>query len=366
MFSFSSNINNGVSYLTEIIGKLVCCALNRKIILPLFFVLIVTLFSGIEFVSAAESVGVVVGQTADYTYAFSGTVRDSNGSLTETMPFTVAYTEKVTIVQVIGVNVTFQFQRDMLNGTTEDGTSWVDLSNGNGTGNFVIVSANAGAGDLLYPDWSTEGVPVINDTVSLMYLGEPIEACHLGYVNEYGNYSANYYWEKSTGLMLKWEIKGSEVVDDSVETLNLHFQRVGLQHVFYPFVDDEEYAVMVDSNSTILGFEFNQTEKNLSMNVTGLSGTSGYCDVLIPDGLLFGTFSLSMDGYDLVEGTDYSQTHDGGYYKFDINYIHSTHTITIAASDAVPEFPAWMILPLFMTATLLAVMLYRKRLNKVQ
>jgi hypothetical protein len=166
--------------------------------------------------------------------------------------------------------------------------------------------------------------------------------------------------------MLKWEIKGSEVVDDSVETLNLHFQRVGLQHVFYPFVDDEEYAVMVDSNSTILGFEFNQTEKNLSMNVTGLSGTSGYCDVLIPDGLLFGTFSLSMDGYDLVEGTDYSQTHDGGYYKFDINYIHSTHTITIAASDAVPEFPAWMILPLFMTATLLAVMLYRKRLNKVQ
>jgi hypothetical protein len=332
-------------------------------------VLVVTLFSGIEFASAAGSVGVVVGQTADYTYAVSGTVRNSDGTLNRTIPYNVAYIEKITIVLVSGTNVTFQFERDSLNGTTDAGTSWIDVSNGNGTGYFVVVSSNVDAGGFLYPDVQSSVPPTVNETVSLPSADGTITANHLSYVATEDNqtYSEDYYWEKSTGLMLKWTISGSEVVeDDLIETVTIHFQRVGLQHVFYPFIDNKEYAVTVDSNSTILGFEFNQTEKNLSMNVTGVSGTAGYCNVLIPDGLLFGTFSLSNDGYPLVEGTDYSQTHEGGYYKFDINYIHSSHTLTIVASDAVPEFPAWLILPLFMAATLLATIAYRKRLNKLQ
>ena len=339
--------------------------------LPLFLVLVGTLFSGVQFASAAGSVGVVSEQTAKYTYGISGTVRDSNGTLTETVPYTVAYTEQITIMQISGTNVTFQFYRDFLNETTEGGLSWVDLSDGNGTGNFVVISANVGTGDMLYPDWvnsyyTTEGAPVANDTVSLIYLGEPVEACHLGYVNEYGNYSADYYWEQSTGLILGWEIKGSEDVDDSEETLILHFQRVGLQHEFSPFIDNDEYQVKVDSSSTILGFEFNQTEKKISLDVSGLSGTSGHCGVWVPEGLLSGSFSLSLDGYSLVEGDGYTVTYEGAYYKFEIPYIHSSHTIEIVGSQVIPEFQAWMLLPLFMAATLMTVMLYRKRLQAQQ
>ena len=368
ILSSYSNLNSCNSlYIQKLLVMRVIC-LNRKIMLPLFVVLVVALFSSVEFVSAAGSIGVVMGDSAEYTYAVSGTIRDSNGTLTDTIPFNVLYTEKITILQVSGTNITFMFQRDLLNGSTDGGTSWVDVSNGNGTGNFVIVSANAGAGDMLYPDWvnaysTTDGAPVVNDTVSLLYMGEPVEACHLGYGNEYGNYSANYYWEQSTGLLLMWEIKGSEVVDGSLETLNLHFHKVGLQHEFCPFIDDEEYRVKVDSSSTLLGFEFNETEKKIRLDVSGLSGTSGYCDVWVPEGLLWGTFSLTNDGYDLVEDTDYTVTHEGAYYKFDISYIHSDHTIEITGSQVIPEFSAWMILPLFMAATLMAVMLYRKRLQ---
>ena len=369
---FYSNLNSyNKLYIQKSLAMLVLFALNRKIMLPLFLLLVGTLFSGVQFTSAAGSVGVVVGKSADYTYAISGTARDSNGTLIETAPYTVAYTEQITIMQVSGTNVTFQFYRDFLNETTEGGTSWVDLSNGNGTGSFVVISANVGTGDMLYPDWvnsysTTEGAPVANDTVSLMYLGEPIEACHLGYVNEYGNYSTDYYWEKSTGLMLKWEIKGSEDVDDSVETLNIHFQRVGLEHEFCPFIDNDEYQVKVSSSSTLLGFEFNQTEKKISLDVSGLSGTSGHCGVWVPEGLLSGSFSLSFDGYSLVEGDNCTITYEGAYYKFEIPYIHSTHTIEIVGSQVIPEFQAWMLLPLFMTATLMAVMLYRKRLQARQ
>ena len=367
-----SNLNSyNKLYIQKSLAMLVSFALNRKIMLPLFLVLVGTLVSGVHFTSAAGSVGVVVGKTADYTYAISGTARDNNGTLTETVPYTVAYTEQITIMQVSGTNVTFQFYRDFLNETTEGGMSWVDLSDGNGTGNFVVISANVGTGEMLYPDWvnsysTTEGAPVANDTVSLLYLGQPIETCHLGYVNEYGNYSSDYYWEKSTGLMLKWEIKGSEDVDDSVETLNIHFQRVGLQHEFCPFIDNDEYQVKVSSSSTLLGFEFNQTEKKISLDVSGLSGTSGHCGVWVPEGLLSGTFSLTSDGQPLEEGHGYTITYEGSYYKFEISYIHSSHTIEIVGSQVIPEFQVWMLLPLFMAATLMAVMLYRKRLQALQ
>jgi len=343
---------------------------NRKIVLPLVFVLVVMLFSGVEFASAKGNVGVVVGQTADYTYAISRTVRDSNGSLTESTPFTVDYLETITIQKISGTNVTFEFKRDLLNGTTETGTSWVNVSDGDGTG-FVIISANRNVGGLLYPDWvnengTSEGAPSINETILLKCGDAMMEVNHLNFtywIDEQPG-SENYYWEKSTGLIVKWSISGSETEDGTVETVNIHFQRVGLEQVFYPYIDSKDYPVTVNSDSTILGFEFNQTEKQLSLNVTGKTGTYGSCDVVVPGGLLWGTFSLSMDGYALVEGDDYSITYDGAYYTFSISYIHSSHTIEIVASDAVPEFPAWMILPLFMTATLLTIVLYRKRLRR--
>ena len=328
-------------------------------------------FSGVEFASAEGNVGVVVGQTVDYTYAFSRTVRASNGSLTTSTPFTVDYLETITVQEISGANVTFEFKRNLLNGTEERGASWVNVSDGEGTGYFVVVSANRNAGGLLYPDWvnengTSEGAFSVNETILLKYGDEMMEVNHLNlsYTIDDQPRSENYYWEKSTGLIVKWSISGSEVVEDgAVETLSVHFQRVGLEQVFYPYIDNKEYPVTVDSDSTILGFKFNQTEKRLSLDLTGKTGTSGSCEITFPDGLLWGTFSLSMDGHALVEGDDYSQTYDGTYYTFSISYIHSSHTIEIVASDAVPEFPAWMILPLFMTATLLAVMLYRKRLH---
>ena len=345
--------------------------MNRRIVLPLVFVLVVMLFSGVEFVSAEGNVGVVVGQTADYTYAISGTVRGSNGSLTVSMPFNVGYIETITIQEISGTNVTFQYVRDLLNGTEETGVSWVDVSDGYGTGFFVIISANVNAGDLLYPDWTnenqtSEGAPFVNETILMKYGDTTIEVNHLNYTYTVDGQacSENYYWEKSTGLVVKWTMSGSEVVEnDAIETLNIHFQKVGLQQVFYPYIDSKDYPVTVDSDSAILGFEFNQTERQVSLNVTGLTGTLGFCDVIVPDSLLWGTFSLSMDGYSLVEGDDYSQTYNGTHYTFHISYIHSTHTIEIVGSDAIPEFPAFMIMPLFMTATLLAVILYRKRLR---
>ena len=44
-----------------------------------------------------------------------------------------------------------------------------------------------------------------------------------------------------------------------------------------------------------------------------------------------------------------------------INYTHSEHTIEISATTIIPEFPSFLVLPLFMIATLLAVIVYRRK-----
>jgi hypothetical protein len=347
-------------------------AMNRRIVLPLILVLIITFLSCAGSVSAEGNVGVNVGQSVEYTYAFSGTERYSNGTLNSSIAFNVGYIEKITIQEISGTNVTFQTIRTQLDGTEETEYWWVDLSTGDGSASGVIISANRNAGELTYPDWlnenqTTAGADRINETV-LMKLGDTfIEVNHMKLsftVDDQPSYW-DYYWEKSTGLIVKYTIVGTEVAEDGVVTfLNFHFQRIGLQQVFHPLIDSADYPVTVDSNSAILGFEFNQTEKKLSLDVSGTTGTSGFCDVAVPGSLVWGTFSLSMDGYPLVEGTEYTQTYNGTHYIFHISYIHSTHTIEIVGSDAIPEFPSFLLVPIFMTATLMAVIVYRRRLNQ--
>ena len=146
--------------------------------------------------------------------------------------------------------------------------------------------------------------------------------------------------------------------------MNIHFQRVGLEQVFYPYIDNKEYPVTVDSDSTILGFKFNQTEKQLSLNVTGKTGTSGSCDITVPDGLLWGEFSLYKDGLPLEEDVDYTETHNGTHYIFCINYDLSTHAIDIQGTEVIPEFPALTSMLLMLTVLAVVIVAYKRRLLK--
>jgi hypothetical protein len=320
---------------------------NRRIVLPLVFVLVITLFSGVDSASAEENVGVTVGQTREYTYGFSGTHRYDNGSLISSMAFNVAYIETITIQEISGTNITVQCVRRQLDGTEETNHWWVDVNTGNGTAGGVVISPNLNEGEMVYPNWAggsqdSEGADIINETILLKYGDTSIPVNHVSLtytIDEQPTYW-DYYWEKETGLLIKYTIIGTEVEDDgSLRYLNYRFQRVGLQQVFHPLIDSADYPVTVDSNSAIVGFEFNQTERRLSLNVTGKTGTSGFCDVMVPDTLVWGTFSLKMDKYPLVESIDYTQTHNGTHYIFRIGYIHSDHTIDIVASGAIPDEP---------------------------
>jgi len=344
--------------------------MNRKVVLSLSFVLVISMFSGVASCLAVANVGATVGLSYDYAYALSGTERDKNGTLVNSLPYTVSYLETITVQQVSGTNVTIDYDRELLNGTIESATSWVDLNTGNGTAFFVVVPAGLGEGSLLYPEWTNEngtsdGGPTVTNTVYLKDVDSTVEATHFGYSYTVGEQECqeDYYWEKSTGMLLKYTISGAEVVEgDITQKLIISFSRIGLEQVFYPLVDTQDYPVSVTTDSNVLDFEFKQEEKQLMLSVSGKTGTVGFCQIAVPDNLLWGSFTLIMDDFALAEGTDYTQSSNGTHQIFDISYVHSNHSIEITGTQTIPEFSTVALVGLFLILSIVAVTGYRKRL----
>ena len=125
------------------------------------------------------------------------------------------------------------------------------------------------------------------------------------------------------------------------------------------------YYVKIFSNSTISDFYFHYDLMRISFYVNGTSGITGLCNVTIPSEFMSTEFSIFKDEKPLIKNKDYTENFNGTHYLFTITYEHSTHLIEIFANNNIPEFPSWVILPLFLTATLIGF-LVRKRLVRTR
>jgi len=121
-----------------------------------------------------------------------------------------------------------------------------------------------------------------------------------------------------------------------------------------------QYNVFVFSNSTISVFSFKPEDTMIQFNVIGETGTTGFCNVTIPKGLLRaeGTWTVLVDDNPIIPVVNEDASNTYLYFT----YNHSTKTVEIIGTYAIPEFPSWIILPLFLTATLV-VIFYSKRLR---
>jgi len=122
------------------------------------------------------------------------------------------------------------------------------------------------------------------------------------------------------------------------------------------------YNVNIISNSTVSDFSFNPEEGAfIRFNVRGEAGTTGFCRVTIPKDMLNTEDNwVVLVDEDAVTPT-VNEDANSSYLYF--TYEHSTKNIEIIGTTAIPEFPSWIFLPLFMVATLLTVIVY-KRLPK--
>lgn len=173
-----------------------------------------------------------------------------------------------------------------------------------------------------------------------------------------GGYPAGgNYWSNYTGFDVKsgpyQNQTGSDGIGDTPYVIDSSNQdNFPLIGGFSDFNVAEGVDVQVVSNSTVSDFQFNGTA--ILFNVSGTNGTTGFCNVCIPTALLNGTPTVFVNGtqvqYSLLPSLDSTTS----YLYF--TYKHSTEQVIILS-----EFPSFLILPLMMMATLLAVMIYKKK-----
>ena len=125
---------------------------------------------------------------------------------------------------------------------------------------------------------------------------------------------------------------------------------------------DGEYVFSVESNSTITELFFNSTDRTLSFNAQGTSGTQGYAKIIIAKTLVTDVENMRvyLDGNQV----EYTLLSTGDSWRLIINYEHSTHRIVLDLNvDVIPEFPPSLILAIFVTAALFALIIEKKLLH---
>ena len=174
--------------------------------------------------------------------------------------------------------------------------------------------------------------------------------------NTWDNGCEGNYWSNYTGFDLDHDGIGDSPHVLGVNNTDNH----PLMGMFSSYNTSIGEQVNVISNSTIEDFQYFELNSTIKMYVSNMTGnqTFGFCRVCIPHALMNpprisvvidnGATTALYPDYNVYDNT----THRWIYFV----YEHSTHKI-----DIIPEFPSSLILPLFMTATLLAVIVYRRK-----
>jgi hypothetical protein len=185
--------------------------------------------------------------------------------------------------------------------------------------------------------------------------------------------SGGNYWTNYTGMDVKsgpsQDQPGSDGMGDTPYTAAVN----GIDH--YPLLgpfktfdagkwNGKQYNVDIVSNSTLAGFTFNASGNppTLSFNVTGANGTAGFCRVTIPKDLMWcdspsqwivTASSVLLSDCKIIPHLNYT------YIYF--AHTHSTKIVKIQSIHAVPEFQPFLLLPLLMILTLLAVVVRKRK-----
>jgi len=207
----------------------------------------------------------------------------------------------------------------------------------------VFVEWNSGNDNLFYHN------NFVSNSVQDLSTGGSLSIWDNGYP------SGGNYWSDYNGTDLfsgtYQNVSGSDGIGDEAYSINA-YDRYPLMAPFSDFNATPEYNVQTVCNSTISDFQFNGT--TISFNASGENGTTGFCRICFPTALINGTFTVFVNGTEVPYTLLPESTSTNSYLYF--TYHHSTQEVIIT-----PEFPSFLILSLFLIATLLTAMLYKKR-----
>lgn len=140
-----------------------------------------------------------------------------------------------------------------------------------------------------------------------------------------------------------------------------HFPLMGEFHKYNIWYIESGFTLTLLSNSTISNFVVafwieHPEYRTIFFDVAGETGY-GFCRLCIPKSLMAPPYTVTIDNGQ-TPVTYYNETlfdndtHRWIYFA----YLHSEHQVEI-----IPEFPSFLIVPLLMIATLLVVIVYRRK-----
>jgi parallel beta-helix repeat protein len=181
--------------------------------------------------------------------------------------------------------------------------------------------------------------------------------------------SGGNYWSDYNGTDLfsnpHQNENGNDGIGDSSYGVNssphtppelVQFDNYPLMGTFHSFNTFLGKPVNIVSNSSLRDFECEPTGviRFYVSNFTD-NQTFGFCRVTIPHDVLSPPYNVTVNGANPIYW-NYTLYDNGTHTWIYFEYEHSTLEVVI-----IPECPSFLIPPLFMIATLLIVMLYRKQ-----
>jgi parallel beta-helix repeat protein len=142
-------------------------------------------------------------------------------------------------------------------------------------------------------------------------------------------------------------------IGDSPYTVDLNnTDRYPLMGTYYSYNTTLGQTVQAISNSTISSFTFNGTA--ISFNVSGQTGSTGFCRICIPTTLMNPTYKVFVNNTEVTYAIQPFSNSTNKYFYF--NYTHPTEEVVI-----IPEFAQFFILALFITATLIELVISTRK-----
>jgi hypothetical protein len=184
--------------------------------------------------------------------------------------------------------------------------------------------------------------------------------------------SGGNYWSDYNGIDVKsgsyQNETGSDGVGDTPYIIDAnntdHYPLMGMFQsynvtYFTPPLVAHSCSVTVISNSTVSNFVTliwieHPEVIMIEFNVTEEQGTTGFCRVSFPTAMMNGTYHV------LVNGTEVPYTLLP-YSNADHSHLYFTYTHSTEGVIIIPEFPSFLILPLFMIVALLALIVHKRK-----
>ncbi len=137
----------------------------------------------------------------------------------------------ITIQDISGTNVTLQLTTRFTNGTDDIESGYINIDTGDGNLTIWVISANLNVNDTLYTSgfYSTWR---LNETIMRTYPDEVRDTTHFNLTvkhesNETGYYmyaSTNYYWDRSSGIMVEMTQNQTVQMGGNYTTLSIWFR----------------------------------------------------------------------------------------------------------------------------------------------